>query len=108
MDFALAVVPECPHQAAGEALLLQALTDVGVGDASVRTIMVSDIDMAQQLHFTGSPTFMVNGVDVLPSAGPSAMSCRIYRTPDSSGGLPSLVDLRQGLKRALDAAPRSR
>lgn len=70
MDFALAVVPECPHRAAGEARLHQALTDIGIGNASVRTITVSDIDMAQQLHFTGSPTFMGNGVDVLPSAGP--------------------------------------
>lgn len=107
MEVSLAVVPQCPHRAAAEALLHQALADIGVVGASVQTITISDADMAERLRFRGSPTFMVNGVDVLPGTGPSGVSCRLYQTPDGAAGLPALVELRQGLKRALDGATRS-
>lgn len=106
MEVALAVVPQCPHRAPAEALLEQALADIGVASPGVRTITISDIEMAERLRFRGSPTFMINGVDVLPSAGPFAVSCRLYQTADRAAGLPSLVDLRQALKRALDTAAR--
>lgn len=102
MEVDLAVVPQCPHQAAAEALLHQALVDIGAGDVSVQTITISDDDTAERLGFRGSPSFMVNGLDVLATTGPPAVSCRIYQTPNGPSGLPALADLRQGLKRALD------
>lgn len=70
MEIDLAVVPQRPHHAAAEALLHQALADVGVVDASVQTITISDVDMAERLGFRGSPTFMINGVDVLSGHQP--------------------------------------
>lgn len=104
MEVSLAVVPQCPHQATAEALLKQALVDIGAGDMSVQTIMISDGGTADRLRFCGSPSFMINGRDVLATAGPPALSCRIYQTPNGPSGLPAIADLRQGLKRALDAS----
>lgn len=107
VEVTLVVVPQCPHHASATALLHQALADIGAVDATVRTVTVSDVDMAERLGFRGSPTFMVDGADVFPGPGPSAVSCRLYRTPGGAAGLPALIDLRQGLKRALDAGKRT-
>lgn len=104
MDVALAVLPDCPHRAAALALLHQALRDLGVRDATVQTITITDDDAARRHHFAGSPTFLVEGTELFPTAATPGVACRIYQTPDGPDGLPSLVDLRLAVKRAFDVA----
>ena len=53
---------------------------------------------AQLLGFHGSPSILVDGVDVL--AGPDAgvgLSCRVYDTPDGAAGSPTMAQLRAAL-----------
>lgn len=99
----LAVVADCPHQDAAAALLREALDDVGLGSESFSVRVVGSQDVADGMHFLGSPSFMVEGRDLFDDTGrPAAVACRIY----PGGPLPSLRELRRALKEA--AAPASR
>jgi hypothetical protein len=103
-DVELLVVPACPHTGAVKQLLRTALDHIGAGS---RTIWITEIrtrEHAEQRGFLGSPTFCVNGKDLLPGlTGRPALACRLYGLV----GLPDLPVLRQGLKRAL-AVPEGR
>jgi hypothetical protein len=101
MRIELLVVPDCPHEGGAGALLRGALDDIGLGSQSFEMVVVESPAMAEQMHFLGSPTYMVEGRDLFDESGrPAALACRIY-----PGGqpLPGLRDLRQALKEA--AAP---
>lgn len=98
MRIQLVVMAQCPHQDAASALLRQALDDIGLGSESFEVTSVENQSVAEDLHFLGSPTFMIDGRDLFDEPGrPAALACRIY-----SGGhpLPSLRDLRRALKQA--------
>lgn len=102
MEIELLVVPGCPHQVAAKDLLRTALADIGL-PAGVRVVTVTDADEAAQSGFAGSPTFRAAGADLFPGVGRSAgLSCRLYRSGSTLGGLPDLPALRQALKRAAD------
>lgn len=104
MEIELLVVPDCPHQAAAETLLRTALADVGL-PAGFHVITLTDADDAARYGFAGSPTFRADAVDLIPGVGKSTgLSCRIYRSGSSLGGLPDLPALRRALKRAADRA----
>lgn len=67
-----------------------------------------------RLGMTGSPTFLVDGVDPFAVPGaPASVACRLYRRPDGRAeGAPSVADLRRALSPAgsalaLDAAGRA-
>ena len=102
MDIELLVMPDCPHRAAAEELLRTALDDVGL-PTGFAALTVTDADGAAQQAFAGSPTFRADGADLfLTGDEPAGLSCRIYRSGSSLGGLPDLPALRQALKRAAD------
>jgi hypothetical protein len=65
-------------------------------------VVVDDPEQARQLGFPGSPSFYVNGVDVLGQReGSGAIACRIYRTPDGrTSDTPNVETLRAALTRA--------
>jgi hypothetical protein len=101
MRIELVVVPDCPHEAAAAVLLSRALDDIGLGSQSFETIVIANPSRAEELHFLGSPTFMVEGRDLFDEPGRSAaVACRIY-----PGGqpLPGLRELRRALKEAAAA-----
>lgn len=47
------------------------------------------------MGFHGSPSILVDGVDVFAGAGAGLdLSCRLYQTPDGPAGAPSVDQLR--------------
>lgn len=101
MRIELDVVRDCPHEAAAAALLSRALDDIGLGSQSFETMVIENSSKAEEMHFLGSPTFMVEGRDLFDEPGrPAAVACRIY-----PGGqpLPGLHELRRALKEAAAA-----
>ncbi|MEP6599568.1 MAG: hypothetical protein ABJB98_09010 [Actinomycetota bacterium] len=105
MDVELLVVSDCPHQDAALRLLRTGLTDVGLSDTAVRTTVITSQAEAERRGFTGSPTFLLDGVDPFAARGqPAGLSCRVYRGVDGTAGVPALTEVRQALKRAADAA----
>lgn len=102
MKIEILVVPDCPHTEPAAELLRRALNDVGLRGATVTTRVVTGQGEAEQLGFTGSPTFLIDGHDPFVEAGrPAGLACRVYRTPEGLSGLPSLDHLRQALTGAL-------
>ena len=59
---------------------------------------VESMEEAERVGFHGSPSILVDGVDVFaePDAG-IGFSCRIYRTPDGPAGAPTTEQLREAL-----------
>ncbi len=60
--------------------------------------LVETFEEAERVGFHGSPSILVDGVDVF--ADPDArigLSCRVYRTPEGPAGAPSVEQLREAL-----------
>jgi alkylmercury lyase len=84
----------CAGWQTATARLREALRLVGLEDHEIRFQNVETPEQAAQLGFAGSPTILLNGVDLFADANPSAgYACRIYRTELGPEGAPSLSQL---------------
>ncbi|HLH34533.1 MAG TPA: hypothetical protein VKX41_07650 [Alloacidobacterium sp.] len=66
--------------------------------AEVREVLVPDVETAQRVHFLGSPTVRVNGIDIEPAAqnrSDFGLMCRRY-----TGGVPSQDLIRAAIRSA--------
>lgn len=106
MTIRVLLIPDCPSRAKTLENLSQALVLEGVAnDASVKVIDVRTGQEAQQEGLIGSPTLLVNGVDVEGAhAGERgfALGCRTYLTDGTIAGAPSISTIRAAL-RAVDS-----
>jgi hypothetical protein len=64
--------------------LLEVITKHKLG-ATVTLIYVDSLEKANALHFAGSPTVKVNGVDLENYQGEGVMACRVYEDNDRKG-----------------------
>jgi len=80
-------VADCPSHPAALKLVQDVLTAQGVA-ADIHEVLITDLAMADQLKFPGSPTIRINGRDVAgePSGSQAfALSCRLYLGAHPSG-----------------------
>jgi hypothetical protein len=94
----------CPSTERALTELRAAARAVGLGEASVRAREMRTDEDAAEAGFVGSPTVLIDGIDVLPPGGdePVGLSCRIYRRRDGRiSPTPDPEDLRDALTRAL-------
>ena len=64
-------------------------------DITVRHHQIDTVEEADRVGFRGSPSILVDGVDVFAGAGAGVgLSCRLYQTPDGPAGAPSVDQLR--------------
>jgi len=93
----------CPSTERALTELREALSDVGLDRTEIRTREIETDDEAGEAGFRGSPTILVDGVDI---AGASTddqigLGCRIYRRRDGRiSPTPDPEDLRDALRRA--------
>ena len=93
----------CPSTERALTELREALSYLGIDQAEIRTREIETDDEATAASFRGSPTILVDGVDI---AGASAddhigLGCRVYRRRDGRiGPTPDPEDLRDALRRA--------
>lgn len=72
-------------------------------DLTVTRQLVDTDEAAQRLGFLGSPTILLDGVDLFAARDmPVGLSCRIYLTPAGPAGSPTLEQLRDALGSASD------
>lgn len=100
MRIELLVVPDCPNAEPARRALHVALTELGVGDVAIRTVVVSTEEQAQTWRFPGSPTFRLDGRDVFEGDQAPGLSCRLY---PGRGGVPNQGDLTDALGRAISS-----
>ena len=91
----------CPNAAAARAMIERTLSEAGIA-ARIEEVDTSAPGAPASLDEWGSPTILVNGIDVGGEAEPSGPSCRLYR--DANGGtrgVPPDELLMSALKRAI-------
>jgi hypothetical protein len=83
---------DCPNHVILSNNLLEAIQ--GFEDKiELKRIIVESEEVAQQIHFRGSPTVLINGTDIenVPAPIHASLSCRYYRN-----GIPS-VEMIHGI-----------
>jgi hypothetical protein len=96
MDVTLLFFEACPSWRVADQRLAAVVAERP--EVVVTRRAVETPEEAQLLGFHGSPSIMVDGVDVF--AGPDAgvgLSCRVYDTPDGAAGSPTTAQLRAAL-----------
>jgi hypothetical protein len=97
----------CPSTERALAEVREALSDLGLHGAEVRTREVQTDDEARAAGFVGSPTILIDGVDLVPAGAeePTGLSCRVYRRRDGRiSPIPDPDDLREALRQAAERA----
>jgi predicted Zn-dependent protease len=96
----------CPSTDRAQDELERAIHDVGLSGVDVRRTEIGTDDEARARGFVGSPTILIDGVDVASPAPaePAALACRVYRQRDRRiSPTPDPDDLREALRRAARA-----
>jgi hypothetical protein len=97
---------DCPSWERALAMLRAEMEDQGLDPERLEAVEVRDEADAERLGFPGSPTMLIDGVDVQPPDPEQAigLTCRIYRRRDGRvSPMPDPEDIRD----ALSAARRS-
>ena len=96
MDIALLYFDDCPNWKIADERLAAIVAERP--DLTVTRHLVETLEEAERVGFHGSPSILVDGVDVFaePDDG-VGLSCRVYRTPDGLEGAPTVEQLRAAL-----------
>ena len=89
----------CPHVDAAREALRRALESAGLGEVAVEQIDVDAASTPAEFRDWGSPTILIDGIDVAGERGPSGRSCRLYGNAGQAGG-PSQQLIEEQLRRA--------
>lgn len=93
----------CPSTERALAAVREALAELSLSGVEVRMREVRTDADAEDLGFVGSPTILIDGVDLVPAATEEqiGLSCRVYRRRDGRvSPIPDPDDLREALARA--------
>ena len=96
MDISLLYFDDCPNWRIADERLAAIAAECA--DLTVTRHLVDTLEEAERIGFRGSPSILVDGVDVFaePDVG-VGLSCRVYRTPDGLAGAPTVQQLRAAL-----------
>ncbi len=95
----------CPSTERALAAVRDALSELDLSDVEVRMREIKGDGDAREAGFVGSPTILIDGVDLVPAAGEEqiGLSCRVYRRRDGRvSPIPDPDDLREALSRAAE------
>lgn len=93
MDIELLYFDGCPNWKLADERLAE--ISAGRPDVHVSHHLVETVEEAARRGFHGSPSILVDGVDVFADADAGVgLSCRLYQTPEGPAGAPSLEQLR--------------
>jgi hypothetical protein len=92
----------CPSHERALTELTALLDEFGIPNDQLSVIEVRTDDDAERERFIGSPTYRVNGNDIVdPGDVPPGLDCRVYfRRDGRASPLPDPDDLRDAIARA--------
>lgn len=94
----------CPSTERALNQLREILVELGLGDAEIRTREIRTAAQAVDTGFRGSPTVLIDGIDVNPGAEPeepNPLTCRVYHRRDGRiSPIPDPDDVRTALRAA--------
>jgi hypothetical protein len=97
----------CPSTERTLTAVREALTDLALDGVEIHMREVKDDGDATEVGFVGSPTILIDGVDLVPAAADEqiGLSCRVYRRRDGRvSPIPDPDDLREALRLAAERA----
>ena len=98
MKIDLLYFDDCPSWKSGLENLKSAMAREGL-QANINLVQVTNDDQATRLRFLGSPSFVVNGVDLWEETRDAYhLSCRVYMTPEGVKGAPTIGMLQEKLR----------
>ena len=98
MNVTLLYFDDCPNWQVADDRLATAAWDLP--DVIVTRHLVDTPEEAERVGFRGSPSILVDGVDVFADAdAPVGLSCRVFQTPDGPAGSPTVEQLRAAITR---------
>jgi hypothetical protein len=95
----------CPSTERALSELREALDELGLAQTDVRRTQITTDAEARNASFTGSPTILVDGVDVVPPPDdePAGLNCRVYRRRDGRiSPTPDPEDIRDAVRSAME------
>jgi hypothetical protein len=96
MDITLQYFTGCPSWKVADDRLASLVAERP--DVTVTHRLVETAEEAERVGFRGSPSILVDGVDLFADAAPAVgLACRVYQTPDGLAGSPTLEQLRTAL-----------
>ena len=96
MDITLLYFEDCPNWKIAEGHLRVLAQEAP--DLRISHHLVDTPDEAERVGFRGSPSILLEGVDVFADPdGAVGLSCRVYQTPAGPAGSPTLDQLREAL-----------
>ena len=91
-------IDDCPSWEEAGRRLRVALDSTGHQGTVITYTLVASPAAAAQVPFAGSPTILIDGTDLFPSAGrTNDLACRVYMTPEGLAGWPTQAQLREAL-----------
>jgi hypothetical protein len=93
--------PDCPNWQEAGRRLRAAMDRLGLHGTDIDFVVVTSDADAVATGFAGSPTFIVDGVDLFDTASVAAgLTCRVYRTEAGAlAGIPDVTDLATALRK---------
>ncbi len=91
---------DCPSHELALERLREVLVEEGI-DTDVEVVEVESEEQAQELRFIGSPTILLNSLDIDPPPPDTyyALTCRVYRLEDGRiSPLPSRDMIRRAIR----------
>ncbi|KQU67404.1 hypothetical protein [Phycicoccus sp. Root101] len=96
MDVSLLYFDDCPNWTLAHERL--AAIAAQRPDMVLTLHRVETVEEAERVGFHGSPSILVDGVDVFAEPGAGVgLSCRVFRTPDGLAGAPTMDQLKAKL-----------
>ncbi|MEP7201878.1 MAG: thioredoxin family protein [Ilumatobacteraceae bacterium] len=98
MNVTLLYFDDCPNWKVADDRLATVARDIP--EVTVTRQLVGTPEEAERVGFHGSPSVLVDGVDIFADAdAPVGLSCRVYQTPDGPAGSPTVEQLRAAMTR---------
>ena len=92
-------IADCPNWREAGARLQTALERRGAADVIIDYRLLSSPEDLRGVPFAGSPTILVDGVDLFPSEGATKdLACRVYISEGRLAPLPTVNDLVEALQ----------
>ncbi|MFT8637997.1 MAG: hypothetical protein ABF811_08580 [Pseudoclavibacter sp.] len=98
MKVQLLHIDDCPNSADAEARTRGALDALGLADVLVESVTIHSDAEAVVTRFGGSPTILVDGVDLFPTTPIGSLACRVYATANGYAGAPTQRQLEEALR----------
>jgi hypothetical protein len=103
MNIEVLHIDGCPNWESVGTVLNELIAELELGNLTPNFTLIQTPQDAAKHRFAGSPTILIDGIDLVPNAERTAeLACRVYHDGNRMVGAPTKTMLKAGLLRGLD------